>query len=137
MNTTQEQLPILSNVSFNVYPSAILGATFTNVRVLGILDASIARQLGLDTAAMHANVYPTLPPGTPNDPTGYLYVRIQHQSGEQQILGLPWIKSETIVALNYNTINAKISNVTPEDSERVLAALNANGFNAIEITFGN
>ncbi|MNP71325.1 hypothetical protein D3C76_1676970 [compost metagenome] len=82
----------------------------------------------------HVNVYPSLPAGTPDDPTAYMYVRIQHPSGEFEILGLPWIRESTIVSMNFDVLYAKISQVKPDDFEHILALLGANGYDHVELS---
>lgn len=134
---TQDKLVIKSVVSFSVYPTAVLNSKFSNVKVLGIIDASIARALGTGVNELHANVFSSLPSGTPNDPDAYLYVRIEFPSGQTQILGLPWIKESSIVVSDYTVINAKIAGVTPADWDQILALLGANGYNQVELSAGN
>jgi hypothetical protein len=134
---TQDKLPIKSVVSFTVYPTAVLNSKFSNVKVLGVIDSSMARDLGTGVDELHANVFSSLPVGTPNDPDAYLYVRIEFPNGQRQILGLPWIKESSIVVSNYTVINAKISGVQPADWDQILALLGANGYNQVELTAGN
>lgn len=134
---TQDKLVIKSILSFSVYPTAVLNSTFKNVKVLGIIDSSMARDLGTGVDELHANVYNSLPAGTPNDPDAYLYVRIEFANGARQILGLPWIKESSIVISNYTVINAKISGVKPSDWDDILALLGANGYNQVELTASN
>ncbi len=81
--TSIYDIQIGQRFSFEVYPSAILGNNFQDVRLEGIVSARTAAAYGVDIQALHANVYPTLPAGmAPNDPIQYPYVRIQHQNGE-------------------------------------------------------
>lgn len=129
-----QALPILSTVSFEVYPSSILGTRFTRVKVEGILDAHTARSLGFDPWALHANVYPTLPAGTPNDPTAYLYVKVKLSSGGSEIVGVPWIRPDSITELQLKTAQIKVLNVGPDDLPKIVQALSANGFAAHEVT---
>lgn len=131
---TQDLLIPKSTVSFSVYPAAALPSSYKNVKVLGIIDDTTARALGLSVQEKHVNVYPSLPAGTPDDPTAYMYVRIQHPSGEFEILGLPWIRESTIVSMNFETLYAKISQVKPDDYENILALLAANGYDHVELS---
>lgn len=130
---TQDQFPLSKQVSFEVYPSLILGNNFKNVKVMGIVDADTARMLGLDAPAMHANVYPTLPAGAVDAYDEYLYVRVKHGNGQQSILGLPWIKTSSVAVLDYTNLIVRVGNVNPGDAEKVIQALAANGFNQVEI----
>lgn len=90
-----------SVVSFEVYPTSVLGNDFKNVTVKAILDSETARTAvpgGFDAAALHANVYSSLPEGTPNNYTRYNYVKIAYPSGATAILGIPWIKAASVVS---------------------------------------
>lgn len=134
---TQDKLVAKTTVSFSVYPTAVLNSKFQNVVILGILDSTTARDLGTAVDELHANVFNSLPAGTPNDPDAYMYVRIQFANGQRQILGIPWIKESSIVVSNYTVIQARIAGVTPADWEEILALLNANGYNQVELKAGN
>lgn len=134
---TQDKLVIKSIVSFSVYPTAVLNSQFKNVKVLGIIDSTMARDLGTGVDELHANVFSSLPGGTPNDPDAYLYVRVEFANGSRKILGLPWIKESSIVVSNYTVINAKISGVKPSDWDQILALLGSNGYDQVELTAGN
>lgn len=125
-------LKLGDTVSFDVYPSAILGTSFKRVKVLAILDMDSARQW-IDPVAMHINVYPTLPEGTPNRPSDYYYVKIRLPNGQVTCLGLPWIREETITVHDQTTMRVTIENIGPEDVERVIKALSANGYNAVDV----
>lgn len=132
--SVQDKLIPKSTVSFSVYPTAVLPSSYKNVKVLGIIDDTTARALGHSVEEKHVNVYPSLPAGTPDDPTAYMYVRIQHASGELETLGLPWIRESTIVSMNFDVIYAKISQVQPSDYENILALLGANGYDHVELS---
>ena len=134
---TQDLLVQKSVVSFSVWPTAVLNSQYKNVKVLAVIDSSTARDLGTGVDEIHANVFGSLPSGTPNDPDAYLYVRIEFPSGQRQILGLPWIKESSIVLSDYTVINAKISGVKPSDWDQILALLGSNGYNQVELTAGN
>lgn len=59
--TTIYDVRIGQRVSFEVYPAAVLGNNFKDVRLEGIISARTAASYGMDIQALHANVYPTLP----------------------------------------------------------------------------
>jgi hypothetical protein len=120
-------------LSFDVYPSAVLGDNFQNVTVLSLLDPQSANQI-IDIVGMHANVYSSLPAGTPNDPTQYNYVKIRTASGQISALGMPWINESTITSTTNQTITAIVSGVTASDVQGVQNALIANGYTNISVT---
>ncbi len=119
--------------SFSVHPVAVLGNNFNNVTIVGLMDQDQANK-EIDTQALHVQVYPYLPTGTPNRPDGYDYVKIKFPSGDTSILGLAWIKEDTVTKIVSSTINVKLGNVSPADVTRVRNALVQNGFNDIEIS---
>lgn len=129
---TPEQLPFNSTVSFEVYPFQILGDGFNNAKVLAIVDAETA-QYWIDPVSMHAAVFPTLPQGTVNKHDGYMYVKLRLSNGQTTAIGLPWIRSESLRIINTRKLQLTIDNVTAEDEPRVLRALSANGFTAVDV----
>ena len=121
--------------SFNVYPVPVLGNSFKNVTVSAIMDRDQANK-EIDTAALHAQIFPYLPAGTPNRADGYDYVKIKFPSGATTVLGLAWIVEDSVEQMTSSVINVKIANVSASDVTRVRNALVQNGFNAIEISVG-
>lgn len=119
--------------SFDVWPSGILGNDFQNVTVLATLAYESALSLGRDIPALHANVFPTLPEGTPDDPAATDYVLLRTANGQTTVLGISWIKEETITEMNSLAIQVLISGVSTQDVDRVRACLVQNGFNNLEI----
>lgn len=109
--TTQYQIG--STYSFNVYPVAQLGNNFQNVKALALLDASTVQQLGVDIWAMHKNIYPSLPAGTPNDPTQFQYLRIKLQSGTSTIVAIPWIDDSSVTLVSAKTLQVTLGNLDP------------------------
>lgn len=115
--------------SFEVYPTSVLGNNFNDVRLEGIISARTAASYGIDIQALHANVYPTLPAGTvPDDAFQYGYIRIQLPSGEFTVLGIPWIRSETVVISTGGKIVLTFEDKTQADLEKILLALSSNNF---------
>lgn len=126
-------LQLKQTYTFEVYPNALLGNGFKNVTVLAIMDQETANQQ-IDTQAMHVQVKPTLPVGSPSRPSDYNYVKLRLANGTTTIIGIPWIKQDTIVQVTSSVIRAVIAGVTPADVPRVRNCLVQNGFNNIEIT---
>jgi len=129
------QYQIGSTYSFSVYPVAQLGNNFQNIQVLALLDATTVQQLGVDIWAMHKNIYPTLPAGTPNDPTQFQYLRIKLQSGTSTIIAIPWINDSTVELVSAQTLDVKIYNVDPATwIPRVQLALAQLGLNNVQVS---
>lgn len=119
--------------NFDVYPAALLGSNFKNVTVLALMDRDTANQ-NIDTQALHVQIYPLLPAGTPNSPDGYDYVKVKLASGETATLGIAWIKPDTVQLVDSRTITVQIAGASAVDVSRVRDALVQNGFSAINIT---
>lgn len=126
------QLVLNSTVSFDLHPSQLLGTGYKRAKLLAILDAATAGNW-IDPIAAHANVYPTLPVGTPNKYDAYPYLKLRLASGEITAIGLPWIKDETFVVATTRSIRLTVDDVSPEDQENIIKALSANGFAAVDV----
>lgn len=118
--------------SFDVYGTSILTNGFKNVTIMAILDYESALDFR-DVTAVHHQVYPSLPVGTPDDPTSYDYVHVRLASGDKTVLGLPWINLTTVVEIASRKIMATIDGVSSADLDRVRTSLVQNGFNNIKL----
>lgn len=121
-----------SLVSFELHPFQILGPGHTRAKVLAILDHETASRW-IDVAALHANIYPTLPSTTPNDYRQYPYVKLRLSSGEDTCVGLPWIVDGSLVTHTNVNLQFTMDNVEPEDQDRILAVLAAAGYKPSDI----
>ncbi|BEG72687.1 hypothetical protein [Pseudomonas phage PA1C] len=113
-------------ISFEVYPSAQYGNNFKNVTLAAFLDANLVRILGFDLIAAHQNVYPTLPAGTPNDPSQYSYVRVEFEGGQHQYIGIPWIREGSVVVNNGQKATLVFQNIDQRRLERIIEACKMN-----------
>jgi len=120
-------------ISFDVYPATIIGSRFVDVKVLALLDKETAN-LWIDAEAMHANVYPTLPAGVPDDPSQYQYVKFKHTNGTVSILGIPWINPDSITLSQRGTLTITVNDVGTVDKDRIIRALAANGYRIAKLT---
>lgn len=117
-----------TRLSFEVYPTSIIGNTFENVKMKGIYDPTTARRFGADIESLHANIYPTLPQGsTDDDPYSYNYVEIEQPSGERKIIGVKWIKPESIKIQSTSRVTMVFEDMSPTNLERVRQSLSAIG----------
>lgn len=98
-------------VSFSLYAPSVIGSGYTNVKVLGITTASIAKTFN-DIVSQHAQVYPSLPVGTVNNYQAYDYVLIENANKKTVAIGIPWIQNEptesasSIVTFTYTNLSA-------------------------------
>lgn len=119
--------------NFDVYPSAILGTDWQRVTVMAVFDYETALAQGVDIPALHAQVYSYLPSGTPDDPSQYDYVKLRTASGSTVILGIAWIKLDSVAEVDSVSLVVTIDNVSSSDVDRVRAALSQNNFTAKSI----
>lgn len=129
----ESKLQFGSVVSFDTYPASILGTIFSEVKVLGIFDKDTAN-MWIDANSMHSNVYPSLPVNSPTSPDDYQYVKLKHTNGNISVLGLPWIREDTIVVVNKGTLTLVLSDMTVEDKDNIVASIAAIGYKLDRIT---
>ena|SRR5690606_37117832 len=134
MSVSIQQVQLGQRFSFEVYPSAKLG-TFNDVTLLSVLSPSDAMAMGYDIAALHANVYRTLPPTTPNDPMAYNYIRVRHDNGRAAIVGIPYIREDSIVLITQGVLTLRFDGVDQAGKDLILEALSANGKMPSTVTF--
>lgn len=119
-------------VDMSVYAPAILGSNFQNVKVLGILDYRSVFAF-IDPVSLHANVYPSLPPGVPNDFSKYLYLKIEFSNGNTTCLGLPWINAGTIQVVTNFVFTVTVNGRNADDYNVIRDALIGNGITSFTI----
>ena len=117
--------------NFQVYPSALLGANFTRVKLMALLSADGVREF--EPAIKHRQVYPSLPDGTPDDFRLYLYGKFTLENGEVTVIGLPWIKEETLKVNTNTTVTVVLQNVSAADIPRLSNTLRSNNFTDFEV----
>lgn len=124
-----------STYSFNTYAPDLLGTNYQNVVVAGIMDAGSVQQLGFDVVGNNQQVYPSLPPGTPSDPTKYTYLRLKMQSGVYQAIAVPWIDDSSVQLIQAQNLQVLIANIDPAQwQDRVRLALVQMGLNDLQFT---
>lgn len=123
-------------VSFAVHPTGIIQDNFQNCRILAILDAEDASRFIPNIGAMHANVYPTLPLGTTDNPKGYYYLKLQLANGGGiKVIGQPWIDADTYtVVTGVRTTLITVRGTTADDTERLRKMLVAGNFKDFDIS---
>lgn len=131
---TPQNFTIGEVVSFNFYPASILGTGYKNAKVLAIIDMGTAIILGYDPAALHANVYPTLPAGVPNDPSEYSYLKLLLANGQTTVVGISWIIDNSLTVVSVSSIQFTVNGVSPSDQNTIIQALAAAGFTAVNMT---
>lgn len=123
-------------ISFEMYPAHIYGNAFRNVTLSALLSPALANTLGLDVVSAHKQVYPSLPDGTvPNDPFQYNYLQVTTEGGESIILGVPWIRSDSIVINDGKLLTLVFQDIDDVRKDRIIAAIRANNETPDHITF--
>jgi len=119
-------------LTFEVYPANLLGTKFTNWTPTSILSARDAMHFD-DVAAMHKQVYPTLPAEVEDNYKSYQYVRGVTQDGTYMILGIPWIKEASIIVAGTGVLFIRVNNFVPnnENIANVRKALSSYGYTAV------
>lgn len=116
-------------VSFQIYPLSLYGDIFNNCVGTDIVSAKSAKKFGIDPEAEHAKAYTYLPSGSVQDDAySYKWLVLDLIDNTQRVIGLPWIKVDTIVVVT--TLNAIITvpGVGNGDVEKLRLALSSNGF---------
>lgn len=103
------------------------------MRLDAIMDAATAALYGVDTPALHANVYPTLPAGTSNRHDGYAYAKLTTPAKTTVVVGLPWIKSDSVQLVDSIRAVVEVENLTVDKLRLLRDVLLANGFTSIKI----
>lgn len=121
-------------VSFQVYPLALYGDIFNNCVGTDLVSAKTAKKFGIDPEAEHAKVYNSLPTGTVQDDAySYNWLVLTLADGTERVIGLPWIKVDTIEVVT--TLNAiiTVAGVSNADVIKLRLALSSNGFSNFSI----
>lgn len=104
-------LSINKYYNFSVYANSVLGTTYTNAKLVSILDYHTALKFG-NIELLHKQVFPYLPTGTPSDNTKYTYYLFNYL-GSNIVLADVWLLDSSIVetlGLNYTVRLNNISN---------------------------
>lgn len=121
-----------NNYTFNTLAPAVLGASFINAKVIGIVGYDIAVTM-MNIDLKQRAVYPMLPAGTPNDASKYTYLLLQTQSGSKTVIALEWIDQNTIQIVNSVTLEVTIPNANPTDAREVSQMLSLLGYSGFTI----
>lgn len=124
-----------STISFQVYPSSLYGDVFKNCVPTDLVSASVAAKLGIDPEAEHAKVYNYLPSGTVSDDArSYKWLVLTLEDGTTRIIGLPWIKVDTITVVTTVNATVVIPGIGSGDITKINLALVSAGFSNFTIT---
>ncbi len=122
------------NVSFQLYPNAVLGTSFNNVKIISIMAYEDARVIR-DVESLHSAIYPALPVNSPRRAKDYSYFKIRTQNGDVMVIGRPWIVESSIEVQATKTAQITILNVHPDRRQDLINLLSAGGFTTADIEF--
>ena len=128
-----ERFKLKDTISFDTLAPSILGTKFERVKVLGVLDSASAAQLGVDVVAMHRNIFPLLPAGTPDQIDAAPYLKLQLANGTFTAVSLNWINLDTVTVFESTSAAFTVSNIGPSDITRITDILKANGYSSLEV----
>lgn len=120
-------------VSFEVYPSAILGSGFNRVKILSVLSPNDAAKEA-DVIVKHTQVLAYLEPAdkvlyaTYKD---YNYLKLLLPNKTTTVIGIPWIKKDTVIKVDSTMGRYDITVDDPTQLDEILAILKARGFTRI------
>lgn len=119
--------------NFNTLVSSILGATYKNASLVGMVNYAGALKY-INVAQMQANIQPLLPSGTPTDATKYIYYIFKLQDGSQFITADQWLDATSIVPVTTTTLTVVITGAGPADITPIKNALVLLGYSNLVIT---
>jgi hypothetical protein len=118
--------------TFNTTAPAALGVQIKNAKLLEI--CTYERAIKIENIILKfRQIYPVLPPGTPNNPALFLYYYFESESGEQVLLAEPWIDANTIALVEATNIQITCPNVSLDQITAIRNALNSLGITGYTI----
>lgn len=125
---------VVGNVySFNTLAPSVLGASFKNSKILGIVSYEVAcTQINVDL--MQRAIYPLLPVGTVDNPKKYTYLMIETESGSTTVLATAWIDQSSVSLVQSVTIHVTVPNVDSSDTIKIRDALRLLGYADFSVT---
>jgi hypothetical protein len=124
-------LQINKTYNFSLYAPSVLGASYRNAKLIGILDYTSALKLK-NVEQLHRQVYPYLPTGVINNPKSYTYYHFRYeQSGSYYdlVIANPWFVESSVTEVNSLNLSISINNVSLDDVEVVRSQLRLLGYN--------
>lgn len=119
--------------TFNTLAPSLLGVTIKNATMVGMTDYSTAK-LSENIDLKFRQIYPLLPPGTPNIPEACTYWHFISESGEKIILANIWIDETTVEIVEHVNLKIILNEASLKDIQRIRDAMNALGYINYTIT---
>lgn len=90
---------VKSAYTFDTNAPAILGSQFINATMVGQLSYELAMSRE-NVGLLYRQIFPALPPGTPDDPENAVYYVFKTESGPYVVLCEQWINMDTVVEVS-------------------------------------
>jgi len=124
-------LTIKQAYNFEMRAPAILGISYNNAIVKGIVDYDTAKTIQ-DVTPLHAAAYPFLESGTPRNVEELTFIKIKTMSGEMRVIAMEWLAAAPVLVTS-NNARFTIQSVSVEDIQVIKEILIQNGFNKFEV----
>lgn len=106
--------------SFSSLQTTLLPSRYDLILLTAVGSYQAARRIsGEDLYAMWRGIYPSLPPGTPDNPETATWLVFESQTGETIVLANDWINGDTVTATNFTQATVLVTD-TNQDKMMVL-----------------
>ena len=119
--------------SFNTKSPVFLGASIERAKLKSIVDADTARRFA-PIDQLHAQIYPTLPTGTPNDVNASTYYIFEGMNKSTIVFSENWIVESSIEVIEHIEIVVTVPRASLSDIQKVRTALSAANIKDFAIT---
>lgn len=114
--------------SFSTYSTAFLGARITRAKLIGSVNAGMARKFSpIDQT--YPQVFPTLPQGSVYDVDGQQYFLFEQQNGSTLVMAKQWINESSLEEIQSVNIVIRIEGADASAADKASRALKAAGIN--------
>lgn len=135
--TTFSQLVTGDTISFETIAPSILNLLYSQVKFEGMVTYKVAQSFG-DIASLHRALYPSMDQTeVVDDYRSYDYLSYSATSGPKagiiQVLGLPWIREETLTVSGNENLSIVFPSISPDNKDYLFMLLRANGFSDFQV----
>lgn len=118
-------------ISFDLNTTLISGG-YRAVKLLANVEYSLAVQY-TDVDSKHANIYDTLPDGTPRAAKDFNYLLVEY-NGKIEAVGIPWIK-DPVTVIDNSVFDVQVTGLNLNDGPRLITeALQSRGISDFTIS---
>lgn len=118
-------------ISFDLNTTLISGG-YRGVKLIANITYDLAVEY-TDVDSKHANIFDTLPEGTPRSAKDFNYLLIE-QNGRREAVGIPWIK-DPVTVIDSTVFDVQITGLNMNDGVRLITeALQSRGISDFVIS---